>query len=147
MTNSAVAKNAATNLTPEKSAGFTLMEILIALAIIAILSAISFPVYKSYIDKAKRTVSISTLETARKTLEDYHISYGGYPLTIDFSTGVDAQGQAVLPPALLEEFKTSLFSVDSYTATAADYTLTARAMDTNHIVLVLTPGQVVTQGP
>ena len=93
------------------------------------------------------TVAINTLENARKVLEDYHISYGNYPSTINFTTGEDGQGMTVLPTALLGYFKSSLFSVESYATTTMDYTMTARAMDSKHSLLVLTPGQVVIQGP
>lgn len=132
---------------PARSSGFTLLEILVAIAIVAILSAISFPVYNSYIDKAKITLGISTLETIRKTFENYHSDYSSYPLSIDLATGEDGQGHVVLQRALLDEFKQHLSSMDSYFATTSDYTLTARAIDSKHTTLVLTPGQVVTQGP
>ena len=130
-----------------RSAGFTLIEILIVLAVLATLTAIAYPFYNTYIDKAKITVGISTLETVRKTLEEFHIGNESYPATIDMATGKDGLGKTVLPPALLAEFKSNLFSLDSYVVTADDYTLTARAFDRNHTLLVLTPGQVVTQGP
>jgi prepilin-type N-terminal cleavage/methylation domain-containing protein len=130
-----------------RSAGFTLIEILIVLAVIATLTAIAYPFYNSYIDKAKVTVGISTLETVRKTLEDFRIDNGTYPATIDMATGKDDLGRTVLPAALLAEFKSNLFSRESYVATTTDYTLTARAVDSKHSLLVLTPGQVVTQGP
>ena len=124
-----------------------MIEILIVLAIIAILSAIAYPFYNSYIDKAKITVGISTLETVRKTLVDFQITQGNYPAAIDMATGTDGLGKTVLPSALLAEFKSNLFSLESYVATTADYTLTAKAMDRNHSLLVLTPGQVITLGP
>jgi prepilin-type N-terminal cleavage/methylation domain-containing protein len=127
--------------------GFTLVEILVALAIIAILSAFAFPVYRNYIDKAKVTLAISTLETVRKIMEGYHIDHGTYPVTIDFATGKDDQGSSVLEPSLLGEVKRNIYSVESYSTTAASYILNARAQDTPHTVLVLTPEQVVIQVP
>jgi prepilin-type N-terminal cleavage/methylation domain-containing protein len=131
----------------KRSPGFTLIEILVALAIVAVLSTIAFPVYKGYIDKAKVTVSLNTLEATRKTIEDYHISYESYPLDIDFNTGLDSLGNIVLPAMLLDDFKKNISSVDSYTAIASDYTLTVRAIDSKHTILTLTPGQIITQGP
>lgn len=135
-------------LTPERNrAGFTLVEILIAIAIIAILTAICYPVYTNYIDRAKITRAIYSLEETRKTLEDYHIVIGNYPTDINFSTGYDPQGRQVLAPMLLEGYKSSLTAVDSYVMAAENYTLTVRAADTKHTQLVLTPGQIITQGP
>lgn len=132
---------------PAGAAGFTLVEILVVMALIAALTAIAYPAYRSYIDKAKVTVGISTLETVRKTIEDYHGDNGAYPAGIDMATGKDPLGKTVLPTVLLAEFRSNLFSLESYVVTADNYTLTARAIDANHTLLVLTPGQVVTQGP
>lgn len=129
------------------SSGFTLVEILVAITIIAILSALCYPVYTNYIDKAKITRAIYSLEETRKTLEDYHITVGSYPTDINFTTGYDPQGRPVLSPMLLESYKSSLSTVDSYVLADDTYTLTVRATDKKHTRLVLTLGQIITQGP
>jgi prepilin-type N-terminal cleavage/methylation domain-containing protein len=130
-----------------KSAGFTLIEMMIAIAIIAILTAIAYPIYTSSIDKAKVTKGISTLETVRKAIEDYHINFDSYPPAFDISTGEDGLGRKVIQPALLDEFKSNLSSFESYVPATDDYTLTARAIDTKHTLLILKSGSVVTLGP
>jgi len=133
--------------TRNNSAGFTLIEMLIAIALIAILTAISYPIYTSYINKAKVTKGISTLETVRKSIEDYHINNASYPPALDIATGQDGTGRIVLTAELLSEFNGNLSSFESYAIGTDDYTLTARAIDTNRTVLVLKSGSVVTQGP
>lgn len=122
------------------------MEILVVVAIIGILSAIAFPAYKYYIDRAKITLAVSTLETTRKILEDYHIDYATYPETIDFSTGIDSLGRTVFTPAFVAEMKHNLSSVESYTSDPLSYTLTARGQDAAHSLLTLTAGGVITVG-
>lgn len=129
-----------------KSGGFTLIEMLVAIAIIAILSAIAYPVYTSSIDKAKTTKGINTLETIRKSIETYHVDYGVYPPTLDIATGQDGAGRTVLTPQLIDEFASNLSSFESYVIGTDDYTLTARAIDTKRSLLVLKSGSVVTQG-
>jgi prepilin-type N-terminal cleavage/methylation domain-containing protein len=129
------------------SRGFTLVEILVALVIIAILSAVSFPLYNRYIDKAKVTLAISTLEAVRRVMEIYHVDHGTYPASIDFATGKDDQGRTVLEGAQVDEIKRNILTVVSYTGGASTYTVNARAKDSSHTTLVLTPGQVVTQVP
>jgi Tfp pilus assembly protein PilE len=121
--------------------------VLVALAIVAILSAIAFPVYRHYIDKAKITLAISTLETVRKIMEFYHIDNGSYPVTVNFATGTDDQGKSVIEGPLLDEMKRNIYSVDSYVGSASAYTLNARAQDGLHTALVLTPEHVVIQVP
>jgi len=134
--------------TPVWSAGFTLIEILIALAIIGLLAAISFPAYNTYLDKAKLTVAINTLSTVRRAIDDYYSHNSVYPPAIDMATGEDGNGKLVLNSDMLADFKKNLFSLESYSSPSiADYTLIARANDKNHTILVLTPGKVVTQGP
>ena len=146
MTNSAAEKFVASACS-KRASGFTLIEILMALAIVAILTAISFPLYTNYINQAKVTVAISALESTNKALEVYYIDNHDYPQTIDFTTGVDGLGNTVLPAELLNEFKKNIFSVESYAAVTADYTLIARAMDTKHTLLTLKPSQGITKGP
>jgi len=130
-----------------KTSGFTLIEILIAIAIIAILTAIAYPVYTKSIDRAKITKGISTLETIRKVFEDYHINNADYPPALDIATGQDGTGRTVLTPALLSELNNNISSFESYIRAGDDYTLTARAIDSKHSLLVLKPGSVVLQGP
>ena len=130
-----------------RSAGFTLIEILIALSIIATLTAIAYPAYKSYIDKAMITLGISTLETVRRAMEEYNIANGNYPPAIDIATGQDGTGRIVIPPQLLSEFNSNLSSFESYVPATNNFTLTARARDRNRTLLVLTSGSVVTPGP
>lgn len=147
MTHSTDDKATAVPALSRGNAGFTLLEILVVLVIVTVLSAISYPIYNSYIDKAKITRAIYTLEVARKALEDYHINNLGYPPTIDFSSGLDGQGRAVLSATLLADFRSSIFAVDNYTVSNIDYSISVRAKDGKHTALVLTPGQVITQGP
>jgi len=133
---------------PTGSSGFTMIEILVALVVIGLLTAISLPFYNNYLDKAKLTVAINTLSTVRRAIDDYYSLNSAYPPAIDMATGEDGNGKVVLDSELLADFKKNLFSLESYSSlTLADYTLTARANDRNHTIIVLTPGKVVTQGP
>ena len=51
----------------ERQAGFTLLELLIALAIIAILAAIAYPAYTGYVQEARRADGkAGLLETAQR---------------------------------------------------------------------------------
>jgi type IV pilus assembly protein PilE len=52
--------------------GFTLIELMIAIAIIAILAAIAIPSYSSYVVRAKITESVNALADARVKMEQYY---------------------------------------------------------------------------
>ena len=58
--------------------GFTLMELMIALAIISALVAIIYPSYSQYTLKAKRVEAQSTMQELSQKLATYKISNGNF---------------------------------------------------------------------
>ncbi len=65
----------------KKAKGFTLIEIMIAVAIVGILLAIALPSYTSYIRRGKTQEAITSLATARVKFEQYfqdNRKYDGY---------------------------------------------------------------------
>ncbi|OFZ88430.1 MAG: hypothetical protein A2V78_01825 [Betaproteobacteria bacterium RBG_16_64_18] len=54
-----------------KTRGFTLIEIMIAIAIIAILTAVGYPSYVDYVMRGKLTEAISGLSDMRVKMEQY----------------------------------------------------------------------------
>ena len=133
----------------KKTSGFTLVEILVALAVIGIITAIAIPMYGTYLDRAKLTISINTLQSVARAMEEYHADHdNSYPPAIDINTGEDGSGNLVLNSSLLADFKKNLSSLDSYvTPTTGTYTLTVRAQDKMRTKLTLRPGQPIIQGP
>jgi type II secretion system protein G len=126
--------------TSRRARGFTLIELLVIVAILGALAAIAIPAYYSYVNKARLTVAISTMSTIRKTLESFSIDHGEFPEPpINFTTGLDNLGRTVFPSMLLDNINNDLFSIDSYTLIGQDYTVTAKAKDSDHTLLTLTP--------
>ena len=62
------------------SRGFTLIELMIAVAIVAILSAVALPSYSAYIERAKRADAKAVLLNAAQYLERFRSSNFKYPL-------------------------------------------------------------------
>ncbi len=58
--------------------GFTLIELMIAVAVIGILSAIAIPVYSGYIVKANRSDARATLVQAAQFMERIRTERGSY---------------------------------------------------------------------
>jgi len=132
-------------LCPRKgSRGFTLLELLVVVAIIGALAAIAIPVYSNYVDKARITVAISTLDTVRKNFETFHIDNQEYPTKpINFFTGTDDTGRTVFSTMLLDQINNDLTPVSYNTAiTGNSYTLVAKANDKKQTVLTLTPTDI-----
>lgn len=61
-----------------KLKGFTLIELMIAVAVVGILSAIAYPSYQSYVVSSRRADAMSTLEQAAGTMERFFTINGNY---------------------------------------------------------------------
>jgi prepilin-type N-terminal cleavage/methylation domain-containing protein len=124
---------------PTDSKGFTLVEVLIILVIIGTLATIAIVSYGYAIDMAKRTSAISALTSIKTEMELYNTDKGSYPLSINFTNFTDQNGAPILSAINWDVIKDKLYSWDSYTPGANTYTLTAKATDSNHTLLTLTP--------
>jgi type II secretion system protein G len=129
----------------KNSEGFTLLELLIVVAIIGVIAAIAIPTYSSYVDKAKRTMAIAALDTIRKDLENFHIDNQRYPQGIFFATGKENPGElTVFSGSFIEQIHDDMTVTDVdyiYNATTLTYVLTARAKDADQTVFTLTPSE------
>ena len=61
-----------------KSRGYTLVEIMISLAILAIIAAIAVPAYNGYIREARLSTLRTNIDTLRLPLEDFRLDNGNY---------------------------------------------------------------------
>jgi len=61
------------------SSGFTIVELLIVIVVIAILAAISIVAYTGIQQRARDSERTAELNSLQKALELYHVDTGGYP--------------------------------------------------------------------
>ena len=98
---------------PKQSCGFTLIELVIAVAIIAILAAVAYPAYTDHVRKAHRSEIAALLLQEAHTLERFHSRAGQYTNT----PGPPAREHDVQPG-------NALYAID---AERMDHTFTLRA--------------------
>lgn len=63
--------------------GFTLVEMLVVLAILALLLTLAAPKYFSSIDRAKDAALMQDLTTVRESIDKFYGDTGQYPQTLD----------------------------------------------------------------
>ncbi|WP_306766795.1 type IV pilin protein [Halomonas sp. LBP4] len=70
--------------TTRRAAGFTLIELMIAVAVIAILAAIAYPSYTRYVQEARRTDAMSALTSIAGQLERCYTVSSDYTGCVTF---------------------------------------------------------------
>ena len=67
----------------QKTLGFSLIELLVVVTIIAILSAIAIPVYNNYLLRAHRSDAITSITTIALNEEEYRLNNNAYTATLN----------------------------------------------------------------
>jgi len=73
------------NIKASKGAGFTLVELMIVVAIIGIITAIAYPSYRQYIERAKRGDAMTALMLATQAMERYRGNHFNYDINSDIT--------------------------------------------------------------
>jgi type IV pilus assembly protein PilE len=103
--------------------GFTLIELMIAVAIIAVLAAVALPSYLEYVKKSRRSDAWALLQNAALAQEKWRISNTTY-------SSANGNLTAVCPASGVCFSPSRYYSLDATTvpATATSYTLVANAV-------------------
>ena len=72
--------------------GFTLIELMIVVAIIGILAAVALPAYQDYVAKSKTTSVVATMAALKTDIFDYYTAEGSMPGADEIKTGGAMEG-------------------------------------------------------
>jgi len=84
--------------------GFTLIELMIVVAIIGILAAVAIPAYQDYIARAQVTEAINLMGGVKTPVAEFYADKGTWPTTTEFSsliTTVSGKYVTSLTPLIL----------------------------------------------
>ena len=100
----------------KRNRGFTLVEIMVVVAIVGILFAIAYPSYQNYIVRSKRADAMGALLNAAQAMERYKVNNYDYDVGTTIST--------VYATQVPVEGGTAYYTL-SITSTTTTYTITA----------------------
>jgi type IV pilus assembly protein PilE len=101
----------------QRRAGFTLIELMITMAILAILAAVAIPSYTQYIRRGKIAEAVANLQGMKTKMEQWFQDNRSYPAGCS-TTNPPPAGQILIP--VLEHFTLSCGNLGATT-----YTITA----------------------
>jgi type IV pilus assembly protein PilE len=103
-----------------RHAGFTLIEVMVVVAIVGILATVGYPAYTDYLRRGKIAEAISSLADARAKLEQYFLDNRTY-------VGADAANMPCNPTVLNSGKKNFTYACSNLGAGTYDLTATGQA--------------------
>lgn len=97
----------------QKKLGFTLVELMIVMAVIGILAAIGYPAYQNYVIRAKRADGKAALLAVQLAEEKWRANHTSY------TTALDSTGLNIGTSSPNGHYTISVSSTNGYTVTAA----------------------------
>ena len=91
--------------------GFTLIELMIVVAIIGILAAVAIPSYQDYTARSQMVEALNLLSGVKTPVGDYYSNFGTWPVGSDFNEAVpqqDGKYVASMSAAVASEYEVTV---------------------------------------
>jgi general secretion pathway protein G len=83
---------------------FTLMEVLVVVAILVVLAGVGGVIYMRYLEEAKKDIAKTQIQTLSETVEMYKVKNGDYPANLVVLTELQPDGgSAILEQSALKD--------------------------------------------
>ena len=126
------------NMMRRAQAGFTLIELMIVVAIIGILAAVALPAYQDYTIRARVTEGVSLASGLKTAISESFTTQGPRSMICGTTTNTDCDAINATPPAATK-------NVATVQSTAAGViTITYAASVANGATLIFTPATAAT---
>lgn len=106
------------------ASGFTLIEVVVALAVVAITTSLAFSTYRRHVQRGHRVEAVQALLAGAAEQEKYHLAHGQYAGRLDAAVGADPPGIPVASATPRGRYRLRIESAD-----AASYRLSAERVD------------------
>src|SRR5438067_12494532 len=95
--------------------GFTLVELLIVIALIAVLLGLAFPVFQGVIDRAKKAQAKNDVTQIVTAVNAFYTEYGRYPIDSSITTDAAATfgGGGSTSKPVLDELRAKSLSLNT----------------------------------
>jgi type IV pilus assembly protein PilA len=125
--------------------GFTLIELMIVIAIIGILAAIAIPAYQNYLIRSQVTEGLSLADGYKTAVSEFYAQYGAFPSGISAgglapTAGTTTCGGSIAAPATSSAGKYSTVTVGACGQIQITYGLASNAKLIANPKLDITPG-------
>jgi type IV pilus assembly protein PilA len=82
-----------------KQQGFTLIELMIVVAVIGVLAAVAVPQYQKYVAKSEAASALATLTALKTEIEMHAVDFGTFPVAASVSVPSFALGSINVSPS------------------------------------------------